>query len=132
MKHFANCTPDEFMSQVVKFRGPFVDWVKETGILEIRARRPEGYEDMEKEEKIKAITKMATENTGEIISIALEKNPEATKNLMCLATFTDPKDFNNHTMVEYLTAIMQMLGNTEVKDFFTFYLTPAFKNGLNG
>ena len=132
MKHFANCTPDEFISQVVKFRGPFVDWVKEIGIPEIRARRPEGYEDMSQKEKVEAISKMAAENMGEIIAIALEKNPEATKNLMCLATFTDPGDFNNHTMVEYLTAIMQMLGNAEVKGFFTLYLAPAFKNGMNG
>lgn len=132
MKHFANCTPDEFISQVVKFRGPFVDWVEEIGIPEIRARRPEGYEDMSQNEKVEAISKMAAANMGEIITIALEKNPEATKNLMCLATFTDPEDFNNHTMVEYLTAIMQMLGNAEVKGFFTLYLAPAFKNGLNG
>ena len=132
MKHFANCTPDEFISQVVKFRDPFVNWVEEIGIPEIRTRRPDGYEDMSQNEKVEAISKLAAENMGEIITIALEKNPEATKNLMCLATFTDPEDFNNHTMVEYLTAIMQMLGNAEVKGFFTLYLAPALKNGLNG
>lgn len=132
MKHFANCTPDEFMSQVVKFRGPFVDWINEIGIPEIRARRPEGYDSMSKEEKISAISKLANENMGEIISIALEKNAEATKNLMCLATFTDPEDFNSHTMVEYLTAIMEILGNETVKGFFTLYLAPNFKYGLNG
>lgn len=132
MKHFANCTPDEFISQVVKFRGPFMEWIEEIGIPEIRARRPEGYEDMDQNEKVEAISKLATENMGEIITIALEKNVEATKNLMCLATFTDPKDFNSHTMVEYLSAIMEMLRNAEVKNFFTLYLAPAFKNGLGG
>jgi hypothetical protein len=69
---------------------------------------------------------------GEIITIALERNAEATKNLMCLATFTDLKDFNSHTMVEYLSAIMEMLRNAEVKNFFTLYLAPVFKNGLGG
>lgn len=132
MKHFANCTPDEFISQVVKFRNPFVDWVKEIGIPEIRARRPEGYNDMSQDEKVKAISKLAAANMSEIITIALEKNPEATKNLMCLATFTDPEDFNNHTMVEYLASIAEILGNVEVRNFFTLYLAPAFKNGLNG
>lgn len=132
MKHFANCTPDEFISQVVKFRGPFVNWVEEIGIPEIRARRPKGYDGMSQDEKVKAISKMAAENMSEIITIALEKNLEATKNLMCLATFTDPEDFNNHTMVEYLAAIMQMLDNAEVRNFFTLYLAPAFKNGSNG
>ena len=132
MKNCANCTPDEFMQQVVKFRGPFVDWVNEIGIPKIRARRPEGYDNMSQNERVEAVSKLATENMGEIISIALEKNVEATKNLMCLATFTDPKDFNKHTMVEYLTAIEQILGSAEVKGFFTLYLAPAFKNGLNG
>lgn len=132
MKHFANCTPDEFISQVVKFRGPFVDWVEEIGIPEIRARRPEGYEGMSQSEKVEAVSKLAAENMGEIITIALEKNPEATKNLMCLATFTDPKDFNSHAMVEYLSAIMEMLRNVEVKNFFTLYLAPVLKNGLDG
>lgn len=132
MKHFANCTPDEFIAQVVKFRGPFVDWVEEIGIPEIRARRPEGYDKMDQSEKVEAISKLGAENMSEIITIALEKNPEATKNLMCLATFTNPEDFNSHTMVEYLAAIAQMLGNVEVKGFFTLYLAPAFKNGLNG
>lgn len=132
MKHFANCTPDEFISQVVKFRGPFVEWIEEIGIPEIRARRPEGYEDMDQNERVEAISKLATENMGEIVTVALEKNAEATKNLMCLATFTDPKDFNSHTMVEYLSAIMEMLRNVEVKNFFTLYLAPVLKNGMNG
>ena len=132
MKHFANCTPDEFISQIVKFRGPFVDWVNEIGIPEIRARRPEGYEDMDQNERVEAISKLATENMGEIITIALEKNAEATKNLMCLATFTDPKDFNSHTMVEYLAAIMEILGNAEVVNFFMLYLAPVLKNGMGG
>lgn len=132
MKHFANCTPDEFIQQVVKFRDPFVDWVNEIGIPEIRARRPENYENMSKEERAKAISKMAIENMGQIISVALEKNPEATKNLMCMATFTDPADFNNHPMVEYLSAIMQILSSEEVKGFFTLYLAPILKDGIGG
>ena len=42
MKHFANCTPDEFMAQIVKFRTPFVNWLETIGFAEIRARRPAG------------------------------------------------------------------------------------------
>jgi len=106
--------------------------VNEIGIPEIRARRPEGYEDMDQNERVEAISKLATENMGEIITIALEKNAEATKNLMCLATFTDPKDFNSHTMVEYLAAIMEILGNAEVVNFFMLYLAPVLKNGMGG
>lgn len=132
MKHFANCTPDEFMQQIVKFRKPFIDWVKEIGIPEIRARRPEGFDNMSQDEKAEAISKLAADNMSDIIAAALEKDAEATKNVMCLATFTDPKDVNTHTMVEYLAAIGQILKSTEIKDFFTLYLAPAFKTGSDG
>lgn len=128
MKHFANCNPDEFMTQVVKFRAPFVAWVEKIGIPEIRARRPEGYDDMTAEEKAKAINRMANENMGEILAAAMEKDMEGTRELMCLATFTEPKDFNKHTMVEYISAILAMLASEEVRGFFTFYLAPVLKN----
>lgn len=129
MKHFANCTPDEFMAQVVKFRVPFVEWVKEIGIPEIRKRRPDGFDDLSAEEKIEVARELGTENMGEILAIALEKNAEATKKLMCLATFTEPEDFNKHKMVEYLAAILEMMNSEEVRGFFTFYLAPMMKNG---
>ncbi len=127
MKHFANCTPDEFMAQAMKIRVPFTEWIKEIGIPEIRSRRPEGFDAMTSDERVKATTKLANENMGEIIAAAMEKNPGATKNLICLATFTDPKDFNKHSMVEYLTAIFQMFASEEVRGFFTFYLAPMLK-----
>ena len=127
MKNFANCSPEEFMAQAVKFRAPFIQWVEEIGIHEIRARRPEGFDEMKDKEKADAVSQMATENMGEILAIALEKNPELTKEVMRLATFTEPEDFNKHTMVEYIAAILEMIGSQEVRGFFTFYLTPKLK-----
>ncbi len=127
MKTFANCNPDEFMAQAMKFRAPFVEWIKEIGIPEIRARRPEGLDDMSPKDRLEALTKLANENIGEIIAAAFEKNPEATKKLMCMCTFTEYEDFNTHTMVEYLGAILEMMNNEEVRGFFTFYLAPMLK-----
>lgn len=132
MKHFANCTPDEFMTQVVKFRAPFVEWVNEIDIPGIRSRRPDGYDGMSDEQKAEAISKMAASNMREIITSALEKNAESTKRVMCLATFTEEKDFNKHTMVEYLSAILEMLDSKEVRNFFMLYLPPDFKSGTGG
>ena len=132
MKSFANCTPDEFMAQAVKIRAPFVEWVEKIGIPEIRARRPEGYDEMSLEDKKKAITKMARENMGDILAIAFEKNAEMTKKIICMATFTDPEDFNDHPMVEYLTAIAEMLGNEAVRGFFMYYLAPMLKTSIAG
>ena len=130
MKSFANCTPEEFMAQAVKFRRPFLQWIEEIGVSEIRARRPEGFAKMSDKEKRAAVSRLAVENMGEIIEIALEKNMELTINIMCLATFTERKDFNSHTMVEYLTAITEMLNSDEVRSFFTFYLAPKMKTSL--
>ena len=120
------------MTQAVKFRSPFVEWIESVGVHAIRARRPAGFEKMSQQEQADALSKIAKENMGEIIAVAMEKNMELTKSVMCLATFTEPKDFNKHTMVEYLTAIMEMLKSEEVRDFFTFYLAPSLGNSFMG
>ena len=132
MKHFANCTPQEFMAQAVKFRKPFVEWVEKVGIREIRSRRPEGFDKLTDKEKSDAYAQIALDNMGEIIAAAMEKDMEGTVAIMCLATFTDPEDFNKHTMVEYLSAIMAMISSEEVRNFFTLYLSPTFKSSSMG
>ena len=132
MKNFANCTPEEFMKQAVKFRAPFLKWIEDVGIHEINARRPDGYDDMKQEEKAQIAYKIIAENYGEILGVALEKNLEDTINIMCMATFTDREDFNSHTMTEYLEAIGEMLRSKEVKSFFTLYLAPKMRTSLMG
>lgn len=132
MKSFANCTPDEFMTQAVKFRAPFTEWCEKIGVKEIRARRPEGFEKLKGEERAEAINRIASENMGEILAAALEKDVEGTKEVMCLATFTEPEDFNAHPMVEYLEAILDMLNSKEVRGFFTFYLPQKLANSFKG
>lgn len=130
MKSFANCTPDEFMQQAVKFRAPFVEWCEKIGVKEIRARRPEGFEKLKDKEKAEALSRIATENMGEILAAAMEKDMEGTKEVMCLATFTEPEDFNQHAMVEYLEAILAMLNSQEVRGFFMFYLSPKLASSF--
>lgn len=120
------------MSQAVKIRTPFAEWIKEIGIPEIRTRLPEGFDEMSPEEQVKAANKQANENLGEIIAAALEKKPEETKDLICLATFTNVKDFNKHKMVEYLSALLEMMASEEVRDFFTFFLAPVLKTSSEG
>ena len=128
MKNFANCTPDEFLTQVVKFRGPFLKWCENIGLQEIRSRRPEGFDKMSAEERSDAISRISIENMGEILLSALEKDPEGTKEVLCLATFTTPEDFNSHPMTEYLRTVLEMLSSSEVRSFFTFYLSPKTKS----
>ena len=122
MKHLANCTPTEFLKQVRRLRGPFRAWLEVTGIPAIRARRPEGFEDMTDEEKRDALIEQARLNTPEILDAALEKDFDGTIALLCMATFTEPEDFDSHTLGEYLQAVNAMMTDEGVRGFFTLYL----------
>ena len=130
MKHFANCTPDEFMAQIVKFRTPFVNWLETIGFAEIRARRPEGFDAMDDDQKAEALKEIAADNTADIIMSAMEKDPAGTRRVMALSCFTDERDFNTHTMVEYISAILAMFYSPEVRSFFTLFLGPTLRRSL--
>lgn len=119
MKHLANCTPTEFMKQAVKVRRPFREWIERTGIPAIRARRPEGFEDMTPDERREALIIQSRENMADIVAAAIEEDFEGTVNLLCLATFTDPAEFDSHPFSEYLSAVNAMLSDEGVKGFFT-------------
>lgn len=124
MKNLANCAPTEFMKQCVKLRAPFAAWLENTGISEIRKRRPEGYDEMTDAEKAEAIRTQGAENMGDIIAAALEKDFDGTVEIMALCTFTDPKDIDAHPMSEYLDAIMEMFNSEAVRGFFMYYMKP--------
>lgn len=124
MKTLANCTPTEFLKQCVKLRAPFADWLEKTGIPEIRARRPKGFDDLPDEEKAEAIREQGNENMADIIAAALEKDFDGTINVMALCCFTDPKDIDAHPMTEYLDAILEMFNSDAVRGFFMYYLRP--------
>lgn len=128
MKNFANCNPTEFMQQAVKLRGPFMEWIDKVGVKEIRARRPKGFDKLNDKEKAEAASRLGIENMGEILAVSLEKEPELTKQVMCLCTFTEREDFDNHMMVDYLTAITEMLASQQVRSFFMFFLAQKMKN----
>ena len=127
MKNLANCTPTELLKQAVRIREPLRSWLEATGAKEIRARRPDGMalpEDPSEwtEEQRAALMKQARENTRDIVAAALEKDFEGTVNLMCLATFTERDDFDDHSLSEYIDAINEIMKSGEVRDFFTLYL----------
>lgn len=132
MKHLANCPADEFLAAAIKMKRPFADWIKKTGIPAIRERKPEGLEDMEPSERVKALAEAMQINMGDIFAAAIETDLEGTKELLCMATFTDPADFGTHTMPEYMVAISEMLNDTEVFGFFMYYLAPILKTSTKG
>ena len=124
MKHLGNCKPREFMQQCVKLRGPFTAWLEKTGIPEIRARKPEGFDAMSDEEKAEAIRVQGSENMGEILAAALEKDFDGTVDVLALCCFTEPDKIDEHPMAEYLRAVLEMFNDEAVRAFFTLYLRP--------
>ena len=128
MKTLATCKPSEFLVQANKIRKSVEKWLKDTKILEIRAKVPQ-YEkitdDMDDAEKAriaeanKALRdKAAMENLSEILDAVLEKYPKETLEVMALVCFIEPKDADKHSVMEYLAAISEIMSNKDVISFF--------------
>lgn len=128
MKTLANCKPTEFFTQTNKIRKAVKNWLDVTEILEIRKRVPtlatptkvESKEELEKniEERKQAFARQTRENLFDILEAILEDHPQETIELMALVCFIDPKDADNHTMSEYLSAINELMNDKAVIDFF--------------
>lgn len=132
MKNLANCTPTEFLCQVMKLRTPFIQWMDKVGAAELRKRVPNGLDDMSDEEKLSALRNQGIANVGDILAAALEKDYNGTIEVMCISCFTDVEDVDSHPMVEYIDAIVEMMNSKEVRSFFTFYMHPTRKSFLKG
>ena len=129
MKNLANCKPSEFLAQTFKIKKEVEAWIRECGIVEIRAKLPqiepipENASDDEKKRIIALNTqrmrKKAMENMMEILDAALDKNAERTLRILALCCFVEPKDVDNHSMGEFLGAISEVLEDGNVINFFT-------------
>ena len=122
MKNLANCTPTEFLKQSMIVKEPLERWFKETGIPEIRKRKPEGFDGMTREEQEAAILAQGEQNIADMLMSALEKDMDGTLEVMALLCFTDPKDVDTHPMGEYISAVLEMMADRGVRSFFTFFL----------
>lgn len=120
IKHFGNCKSDEFMPQALKFREPFAEWLKRIGAPGIRKRASQGYDDLSPEEKLR----VNNVYLGELLYEGMSAAPDLTRECLCIATFTDPDHFNDHSMVDYMEAAFAMYGNPTLRNFFTFFLAP--------
>ena len=124
MKHLANCAPDEFMIQSVRLREPLSEWLRGVDAEGVRARSAARFDAQETPEG------RALENRaylGELIRAGMEKAPEQTRACLCLATFTDPEAFNDHSVAEYIAAAFEMYASKELRAFFTLLIAPMFR-----
>lgn len=127
MKHLANCPMPEFLKQANRLRAPFVEWINKTGIPEIRKRMPEGFDAMTDDEKKVAYRQQINDNMADIITAAVDKDPDGTMQVIGIATFTEPDQYAEHSFPEYMQAVMEMYRDDYVRDFFTYYLRSTLK-----
>lgn len=130
MKTLVNCTPVEFFAQTNKIRKLAEKWLKDTNILEIRKRKPQGNFTPAKgmsEEEIKGLiekrkeawAEQAKKNLFDILDSMLEQNAEETIELLALVCFIEPEHANDHKMSEYLQNINELMTDEAVIGFFT-------------
>lgn len=119
MKHFGNCSMEEFLKQSVKFRAPFTEWLKAVGAADIyNGHKSKLSDDATNEELAEAFNAFI----GDIETAALEKCPDLTIEVLKLATFDDGEE---HTFADYEKAAIDMYLDRDVRSFFVRTLKPS-------
>lgn len=134
MKNLANCKPSEFLKQTNRIRKSVENWLKITDVMSIRKRMPEGMpeitKDMSKDEARAVLEKrqemmaeQSQRNLKAMLDAMLDTHPDETLEVLALCCFVEPEDVDNHTVSEYLLSINELLGDSNVRDFFTFLMS---------
>lgn len=129
MKNLTNCTPIEFLKQTNRIRHSVEKWLKVTDIMNIKNSLPNFVEindDMSEEErKEKAdinkelVREQNKKNLSLILDKCLDEHAEETLEMMALMCFVEPEHINEHSAMEYLKEVTEMISNKDVLDFFS-------------
>lgn len=129
MKNLTNCTPIEFLKQTNRIRHSVEKWLKVTDIMNIKNSLPNFVEindDMSEEErKEKAdinkelVREQNRKNISDILDKCLDEHAEETLEMMALMCFVEPEHINEHSAMEYLKEVTEMISNKDVLDFFS-------------
>lgn len=130
LKNLANCKPSEFLQQTNKIRKAVSNWLTLTDIQGIRKRQPVFTEDMTDAEKKAAVKKQTNENFNAILDSVLDKNADATLEVLALASFVEPEDVDTHTVKEYMISFTELLNDEDIIAFFTSLIDVGQKFGL--
>lgn len=119
MKTLATCSPVEFLVQTNKIRRSVESWLTMTKVMEIRKRLPELPQGAKPEDVKKARQEQAKKNFSAILDSVLEEHPQETAELLGLLCFIEPEDLENHSMLEIISAVNELIPSPEVLNFFT-------------
>lgn len=117
MKTLANCTPVEFLRQTNRIRHAAAGFMKETGVLELRKRRPELTGKETDEEKEAAFNKQARQNLSDMADLLMDTNAEKTAELLGMLCFIEPENVANAKGIDFLTPAIELLKSCSVMDF---------------
>lgn len=130
MKNLANCKPSEFLAQTNRLRKTAERFLTVTDIMNIRKRLPKGMPELTadlsvdeteavKKKRKEMVSAQVRKNLGAIFDAILEEHPAETLELLALCCFVEPTNVDDHTMSEYLGAILDMAEDENVMRFFT-------------
>lgn len=119
MKTLATCSPVEFLVQTNKIRRSVENWLTLTKVMEIRKRLPELPQGAKPEEVKQARNEQAKKNLSAILDSVLEEHPQKTAELLGLLCFIEPEDLENHSMLEIIGSVNELVASQEVLSFFT-------------
>ena len=119
MKTLATCSPLEFLVHTNKIRRSVESWLTLTKVMEIRKRLPELPQGAKPEDIKKARQEQAKKNFSAILDSILEEHPQETAELLGLLCFIEPEDLENHSMLEIISAVNELIPSPEVLSFFT-------------
>lgn len=118
MKTLANCTPVEFLRQTNRIRHAAAGLLKKAEISEIRKRMPALSGNETPDQKKEAMREQGKKNFSDILDTLMETNAEDTAAVMAMMCFQEPKDMENATGMEYLSAGLELIQSKPVMDFF--------------
>lgn len=119
MKTLATCSPVEFLVQTNKIRRSVESWLTLTKVMEIRKRLPELPQGAKPEDVKKARQEQAKKNFSSILDSVLEEHPQETAELLGMLCFIEPDDLGNHSMLEIISSVNELIASPEVLSFFT-------------
>lgn len=119
MKTLATCSPVEFLVQTNKIRRSVESWLTLTKVMEIRKRLPELPQGAKPEDVKKARQEQAKKNFSSILDSVLEEHPQETAELLGMLCFIEPEDLGNHSMLEIISSVNELIASPDVLSFFT-------------
>lgn len=119
MKHLANCTPREFLAQSVKAVNVLENWLKVTGVMEIRKNKPDIPKGADKNIREEMLAEQGRKNLIEMFNAAAMEHPEETLELLGTLCFVEPEHIDDYPMDDYMGALFEMVSSKTVTGFFT-------------